>query len=173
MATTDSQHEGQNVDENGEVIIAKAVLKHSSVRNRIILNYCLIGMLLCCIFLPCTLIIGCILGFRNSSALRFYLTSTGLHYNRVSSNGCVSKMKFIPLSDIYDVTANESTKQSGAFSSVITRLLVIRINSDKISDHISWSERTLCNVDYVIFAMNNATEMCAAIKQQIQEVSEI
>ena len=172
MATTHSQHEGQNVDENGEVIIAKAVLKHSSVRNWIIWNYCLIGMLLCFIFLPCTLMIGCILGFRGSSALRIYLTSTGLHYNRVSSTGCVSKMKFIPLSDIYDVTVNESTKQDH-LGTVITRRLVIRINSDKISDHISWSERTLYNVDYVILVMNNATEMCAAIKQQIQEVLEL
>ena len=169
MATTDSQHERQNVDENGEVIIAKADVNNSSVCDWI-MNYCLIGMLLCCIFLPCTLIIGYIIGIRNSSALRIYLTSTGLHYNRVSSTGCVSKMKFIPFSDIYDVTVYDTNiigTENKTYSS-----LVIRINSDKISDHISWSERTRYNVDYVMLAMNNATEMCAVIKQQKQGVFE-
>ena len=166
MATNDSQHESQDVDENGEVIIAEAVFKHPSQRNFIIMTYCSIG-LFCALFLPCALMIGCILGFR-APALKLYLTSTGLHYNRVSSTGCVSE-KFIPLSDIYDITVYES---SNSFREDIISKVIIRINSNKISEHISWSKRTLYNIDYKHFYIINATEFGAAIKQQMQGLSE-
>ena len=160
----------EKVDENGEVIIAEAVCNRSRLCMQVCCWYYIIGFLLCFIFLPCALVIGCVLGRRGSSAWRLYLTSSGLRYTSISITGCINEM-FIPLNDIENVFVQETILiQNGAASSQ-GHTLNIRISRDKVAEYIPWFQRTLCFVDILkISFVENATDFCSAIKQQKQRV---
>ena len=153
MATAPSpiivpQNENHKVDENGEVIIAEALFGRSSLRLQIMTTYVMILSLMVAliILIPCGLIclcVGCVIGCHGASAWRLYLTSTGLHYTSVSQTGCISEKNFIPLSDIKDVSLQQST------SSLEHTLKILTISHGTVK------------FNYIV----NATDFCAAIQQ--------
>ena len=153
------QNENQKVDENGEVIIAEAIFNRSKSNKKIQHGYCIVAMLTGSCFLPClpiicllALCLGCIYSSRGASAMRLYLTSSGLHYTDVCLTGCVCGNKFIPFNDIRDVSL-QTTKINEMTNFLDLNALIITKN----------------NLDIVEFNfIDNVTDFCAAIKRQKQ-----
>ena len=166
MATAPSPiivpHGPQKVDENGEVIIAEAIFCRHSLSSKLSYPYntfacaVYVALGLCLVGIPCCLLcvcMGCVIGSHGASAWRLYLTSTGLHYTSVRSRGCVREKKFIPLSDIRDASFQESIFYGQDYKSVNTNIVkIIKTNYETVEFN----------------SILNATDFCAAIKQQKQ-----
>ena len=158
MATAPSpikvpQKPNQKVDENGEVIIAEALFGRSSLRLQIMSAYVVTAAIMS-ILIPCVFIclcVGCIIGCRGAYAWRLYLTSTGLHYTSVSSAGCVRGKKLIPLSDIKDVSLQQ-TLCTSSLREVVHTMKILTVNQGTVEFN----------------SILNAIDFCAAIKQQQQ-----
>ena len=150
------QNRNQKVDENDEVIIAEALFDRYSWSLKICNTYVPFACAACLFLLVpgCLLLcIGCVIGCHGASAWRLYLTSTGLHYTSVRSRGCVREKKFIPLSDIRDASLQKSIFYGSNYKRVNTDIVkIIKTNYETVE----------------FSSILNATDFCAAIKQQKQ-----
>lgn len=157
----------QEVDKNGEVIIAEALCNRTKLYLEICCIYYAIAILTFLICLPCALIVGCCLGRKAAAEWRLYLTSTGLHYSKVSLFGCRQEI-FIPLSDIKDVSVQETIRTRNGMVTSQGHTLMVWINRDKAAEYIPWCQRTLCFMDYLSFSfIENASDFRAAVKRQL------
>ena len=145
----------QKVDENGEAIIAEAVLNDCKFCLNICGFYMYWGVLLCFVCFPLT----CIYCSRKAAASwKLYLTPASIRYTEIGISSCCYRDKFIPLSDIEDVVLQENILVYDG--SAASQGYTVKLEMKNIGKYLSWYQGACCNRYLGFNYVENAAGKC-------------